>query len=166
MTNLPHLTEEERRDWELAQKATKGPWSVEQIAYPLGLDANLEVHAGNYMVAQTIIRELKTEMPWMQADISNTSFIAAARTGYPAALERLNAALERAEQVESRLRDLREKSEEHLQRIAYEAYDRGFMERDKKMRLHTFSGFLANYWPEIKKKCEWAALETAEKKEG
>lgn len=45
---------------------------------------------------------------------------------------------------------------EYLQRLAYAAYDRGFMEKAHNLKLHTFAGFVKMYWPEIEKSCAWA----------
>lgn len=72
---------------------TPGPWRVERIDYDrYGLDASFEVMGGGEIVAQTIMREIKTESERLAVDEANCRLIAAAPEMFEA-LSLLRAAL-------------------------------------------------------------------------
>jgi len=58
---------------------TPGPWSVERVDYDVhGLDASFEVMGAGNIVAQTLMREVKTEGQRLATDEANCNLIAAA----------------------------------------------------------------------------------------
>jgi hypothetical protein len=73
-------------------KTTPGPWKVRRVEYSRGLDASLEIVAGEQLICQTVMREIVAEAGLLAADEAHAELIARAVNAHDDLVAALKAA--------------------------------------------------------------------------